>query len=194
MADPRGGSLLPVGRGAGIALAAAALSLAVHGCAGDDRRAERICPRVEILEHADRLTRFAAGPGRDLTDVVLRGRIAEFGGECEVGKDSVSVELVLEFMLDRGLANRDGKGRFSHFVAIQEFHPAPAGKRVFPVEIAFEPGRNRALFRDSVAIDIPLDGKRSARDFNVYIGFQLDRGQLEYNRSGTGASDFPSRG
>ena len=194
MAGPRGGSFLSLGRGAGIALAAAALSLAVHGCGGDDRRAERICPRVEILEHADRLTQFAAGPGRDLTDVVLRGRIAGFAGECEVEENSVSVQLVLEFALDRGPANRDGKGGFSHFVAIQEFHPAAAGKRVFPVEIAFETGRSRALFRDTVAIDIPLDGKRGARDFNIFIGFQLDRAQLEYNRSGTGASDFPSRG
>ena len=183
---------MPDRRRLGAVLSAAALSLAVHACSGDDRRAERICPRVEILEHADRLTQFSAGPGRDLTDVVMRGRIAGFAGECEVGESAVSVELVLRFALDRGPANRDGKGRFSHFVAIQEFHPAPAGKRVFPVEIAFQPGSGRTEFRDSVAIEIPLGGQRSARDFNVFIGFQLDRGQLEYNRSGE--SDIPSRG
>ena len=193
MASSRGVSFAPVIRGAGIALAAAALSLAVHGC-GADRRDERICPRVQILEHADQLTRFADGPGRGQNDVALRGRIAGFGGECEVGEDSVSVELTLEFTLDRGPANRDGKVRFSHFVAIQEFHPAPAGKRVFPVEIEFETGRDRTSFRDAVSIGIPLTGERRARDFNVFVGFQLDPGQLDYNRSGSGAGGVSSGG
>ncbi len=167
-----------------ILLAACATPLAIHGCGGDAGRAERICPRVEILEHADRLTEFRSGAGRDVTDVVVRGRLVDFAGECEIEEDSVEVDLVVEFALDRGPANRAGKARFAHFVAIQEFHPDPAGKRVFPVEIDFEAGRDRALFRDRVAISIPLAGGRSARDYNVFIGFQLDRGQLDYNRSG----------
>ena len=177
----------------GVVLAAVSVSLAAHGCSGD-QRVERICPRVEILEHAGRLTEFAPGPGRDVTDVVLRGRVVNFAGECKVGEGSVAVDLIVEFSLDRGPANREGKGRFAHFIAIQEFHPAAAGKRVFPVEIEFEPGRTRALFRDAVAIAIPLAGERRARDYNVFIGFQLDRGQLDYNRSAGGRRPVRSGG
>ena len=193
MARPRGGiSVLPRRRVA-ILLAVSAATLAVHGCGGD-KRAERICPRVEILEYAGRLTEFRPGPGRDVTDVVVQGRLVNFAGECKVEKDSVEIDLVVEFSLDRGPANRAGKARFAHFVAIQEFHPDPAGKRVFPVEVEFEAGRDRALFRDRVAIAIPLAGERKARDHNVFIGFQLDRGQLEYNRSGGGRRPAPAGG
>ncbi|MDE0382751.1 MAG: hypothetical protein OXI22_02590 [Defluviicoccus sp.] len=177
-----------------ILLAVSAASLAIYGCGGDDRRAERICPRVEILEYADRLTEFRPGPGRDVTDVAVQGRLVNFAGECEVAEGSVEIDLVVEFSLDRGPANRAGKARFAHFVAIQEFHPDPAGKRVFPVEIEFEAGRDRALFRDRVAIAIPLAGGRKARDHNVFIGFQLDRGQLDYNRSGGARRPTPAGG
>ena len=185
---------MSVPRRVAIASAAAAVSLAVYACGGEDRFAERICPRVQVLEYADRLTEFAPGPGRDVTDVVLRGRIAGFQGECTVGKESVEVDLGVEFLLERGPANRAGKGRFAHFVALLEFHPAPVGKRVFPVEIEFESGNNRALFRDGVAIEIPLTGKRSAKDFNVFIGFQLEPGQLEHNRSGAARPPIPAGG
>ena len=194
MTRPRGGLSVLFRRRAALPLAAIAVSLAVHGCGGDDGRAERICPRVEILEYADRLTEFRPGQGRDATDVVVQGRLVNFAGECNVEEDSVEVDLVVEFSLDRGPANRTGKARFAHFVAIQEFHPDPAGKRVFPVEVAFEAGRDRALFRDGVAISIPLADGRSARDYNVFIGFQLDRGQLDYNRSGGARAPAPPRG
>ena len=194
MTAPRGGFSLSIRRRAAVASAAAAVALAVSACGGEDRFAERICPRVQVLEYAGSLTEFAPGPGRDVTDVVLRGRIAGFRGECKVEEKSVAVDLAVEFSLERGPANRTGKGRFAHFVAIPEFHPAAVGKRVFPVEIEFESGSNRALFRDAVAIEIPLTGQRSAKDFNVFIGFQLERSQLEHNQSGAARPRIPSGG
>ena len=183
---------MPIGRRTGLVLAAAA-ALAVHGC-GADKREARICPRVEILESADRLTAFAPGPGRDVTDVVLNGSIAGFEGECTVAGDRVEIDLELAFSLERGPANRTGKAQFAHFVAIQEFHPAPGGKRVFPVDVAFEEGGTRAVFRDTVTIGIPLAEKQSARDFNIFIGFQLEPGQLDYNRTGAPARPAPAGG
>ena len=69
-------------------------------------------------------------------------------------------------------------------MAIPEFHPAERGKRVFPVEMKFESGVNRVLYRDEISIAIPVTEQRRAEDFNVFMGFQLDRGQLRFNRSG----------
>lgn len=184
MARPLGYPAVPARRGIAVALAAASISLLLQACGGEERFSQRICPRVQVLEYADRLTEFAQGAGRDLTDVVLRGRLVNFDGECNVEDDRVELDLTVEFLLERGPANRRREGRFAYFVAIPEFHPAERGKRVFPVEMKFESGVNRVLYRDEVSIGIPLTGQRRATDFNVFMGFQLDREQLGFNRSG----------
>ena len=181
MALPRGRSPVPVCRRSA---AAAAISLLVYACGGEERFTQRICPQVQILEYADTLTEFAGGAGRDVTDVVLRGRLVNFEGECNVEEDTVELDLALDFLIERGPASRGGKGRFAYFVAISEFHPAPSGKRVFPIELEFESGVNRVAYRDRIAVRIPVAEGRNASDFNLFIGFQLDRGQLEFNRSG----------
>ncbi len=184
MARPRGHSSLPACPRLAVAAGAVAISLLVHACGGEDRFAQRICPQVQILEYADRLTEFAGGSGRDVTDVVLRGRLVNFEGECNVEKDAVELDLVLDFLIERGPASGGDKGRFTYFVAIPEFHPAPSGKRVFPIDLEFESGVNRIVYRDEISVEIPVTEGRNASDFNLFIGFQLDRGQLEFNRSG----------
>ena len=184
MARPTGSPVLSASRGIAVALAAASMSLLLYACGGEERFSERICPRVQLLEYADRLTEFAPGAGRDLTDVMLTGRLVNIDGECNVEDDRVELDLTVEFLLERGPANRSREGRFAYFVAIPEFHPAKRGKRVFPVEMKFESGVNRVLYRDEISIAIPVTGQRRAPDFNVFMGFQLDRGQLRFNRSG----------
>ena len=184
MARPPGSPAVPAWRRIAVALAAASIPLLLYACGGEDRFAQRICPRVQVLEYADRLTEFVQGPGRDLTDVVLNGRLVNFAGECNVEDDKVELDLTVEFVLERGPANRNREGRFAYFVAIPEFHPAERGKRVFPVEMKFDSGANRVLYRDEIAIEIPVTGQRSAPDFNVFMGFQLNRDQLRFNRSG----------
>ena len=184
MARPSGSPAVPASRGIAAALAAASISLLLYACGGEERFSERICPRVQLLEYADRLTEFAPGAGRDLTDVVLTGRLVNIDGECNVEDDRVELDLTVEFLLERGPANRGREGRFAYFVAIPEFRPAKRGKRVFPVEMKFESGVNRVLYRDEISIAIPVTEQRRAEDFNVFMGFQLDRGQLRFNRSG----------
>lgn len=185
MAPLPGCSILPACRRIAVALAAASIPLLLYACGGGERVSQRICPRVQLLEYADRLTEFAKGSGRDLTDVVLSGRLVDFDGECNVEDDTVELDLTVEFVLERGPANRSREGRFAYFVAIPEFHPAARGKRVFPVEMKFESGVNRVLYRDEIAIEIPVTGERRAPDFNIFMGFQLDRDQLRFNRSGS---------
>ena len=184
MARALGCPAVPARRKIAVALAAASISLLLYACGGEERFSERICPRVQLLEYADRLTEFAPGAGRDLTDVVLTGRLVNIDGECNVEDDRVELDLTVEFLLERGPANRSREGRFASFVAIPEFHPAERGKRVFPVEMKFESGVNRVLYRDEISIAIPVTEQRRAPDFNVFMGFQLDRGQLRFNRSG----------
>ena len=95
MARALGSPAVPARRKIAVALAAASISLLLHACGGEERFAERICPRVQLLEYADRLTEFAPGAGRDLTDVVLTGRLVNIDGECNVEDDRVELDLTV---------------------------------------------------------------------------------------------------
>ena len=180
-------------RGLAWVLAAALLA----GCAGGEReRARRLCPRVDIPEYANELVRFLPGPGRDVTDVVFRTRLMNYRGACEVVEDGnrVEVEIVVEFAVERGPANRDDRANFEYFVAIPQFHPRPAGKRRFAVAVGFEEGRNRALYRDEIAVAIPLEEGWASRDFDIFIGYQLTAAELDYNQRGVRDGARPGRG
>lgn len=168
-------------RGLACVLAIAVLA----GCAGPEKKGPRkVCPRVDVLEYADALVRFVPGPGRDVTDVLFRGRLVNFQGGCEVDEKAAEIELVLEFALERGPANRDRKVEFEYFVAIPQFHPLPAGKRRFAVALEFEKGQNRTLYRDEISIQIPLKQGQASTDFNVFVGYQLTPAELDYNQRG----------
>ena len=157
------------------------------GCASNrEVGPSKLCPRVDILEFANELVRFLPGLGRDVTDVVFRTRLVNFRGACEVDENEVEVELVLEFVLESGPANRSRKAAFEYFVAIPQFHPQPAGKRRFAVLVEFANNQNRALYRDEISVQIPLKKGQASSDFNIFVGFQVSEAELEYNRRGIG--------
>lgn len=140
------------------------------------------CPKFLLLSDAGDMTKFRAGPGRDVTDVEFRATISNFLGTCDHTDSGIEAELFVEISVQRGPANVSHGARFAYFVAIPRFHPAPAGKKTFPVRVTFEDNKSRLLYRDQVAIEIPLGAGEVAASYDVYLGFQLGAAQLEFNR------------
>jgi hypothetical protein len=140
------------------------------------------CPNFLLLGHAGDITQFRPGPGRDVTDVEFRATITNFRGSCDHSKTGVEADFFVEFSVQRGPANRSREARFEYFVAIPRFHPAPAGKKTFPIKVTFKERQTRIFYRDEVTIEIPLRAGEIGANYDVYIGFQLDAEQLEYNR------------
>ena len=164
-----------------------AAALALAGCGASGEKARRLpCPDVLVLSEAGQLARFAPGAGRDATDLLFRAEMAGFRGHCEHFEGRV--EVVFDVLLDvrRGAANTEGRADFEYFVALPRFHPAPEGKRNFAVAVSFEDDRERVRFRDRVRIEIPLGPDETGASHDVYLGLQLSRDELEFNRrSGT---------
>lgn len=164
-------------------LAAAIVVLGVSGCGVfGDKEPNRPCPNFLLLGEAEEMTRFRPGPGRDITDVDFRATIVNFQGTCEHSRNEVEAEFIVEIAVRRGPANRSREAAFKFFVAIPRFHPAPAGKKTFAVEVTFEDNRPRVLYRDEITLKIPLGGGEVGANYDVYLGLQLDPAELDYNR------------
>lgn len=146
------------------------------------------CPRVAVLKDADRITRFAPGPGRDLTDIMFDAEIVSFGGDCEHQGEaphytSVIMTLQVGLEITRGPANRAGDIDLRYFVRIPQFFPRQEGNSTFTVQGKFPENRDTVQVADQpIDLLIPLYGRNVGRDYEIFIGFVLNRQELEYNR------------
>ena len=168
-----------------LAFAAAALLAA---CSGDDGRFAPPCPNIVIVQELAHLTEFKPGEGRDLTDVVLEGRVTGFDGFCETDLDEgaageVEVELRVVFTASRGPANTDRKGSFRYFIALADRDGNTVQKHVFDSAVEFPGNRNRVAPFEELTLKIPLRAGENGADYTAYVGFQLSPEQLDYNRS-----------
>ena len=128
------------------------------------------------------MERFVPGRGRDLTDVIFRANIADFQGSCEHDDDEVEVTLQVAFVVQRGPANKSRRADFEYFVAIPKFHPSPEGKRRFRVTVPFQANQTKVIYRDEIAMTIPLKKGERGVKYDVYIGFQLTADEIRRNR------------
>lgn len=172
--------------------AVVALALLASGCGlFGDQPPPPPCPRISVPPDAQSITRFVEGPGRDLIDVAYDGRIVDILGSCEHEIDDVtnagvlSVEINLVIETSRGPANSDRRAALDYFVALADSSRNLLNVRVFPVTVEFPGNRNRLIWRDDpdepVILRIPLKAGQSGVDFEIFVGLQLTREELDYN-------------
>ena len=143
------------------------------------------CPEIRIDSSTARLTDFASGRGRDITDIAYEAEIVSFEGTCEFDDDGVEVTMDMDIMISGGPAAEPGPIDLYYFVAIPRFHPDPAGKKIFDrrYTIPRSGARRERITESNIRVFIPLEDKLLAGAYDVYLGFQLNDEQLEYNRS-----------
>jgi hypothetical protein len=158
-----------------------ALLAVAAGCA---RRMVPPCPVVRVDNATATLTKFRDGPGREISDVAYQAEILGFKGECDFSDESVDVIFNVDMALTGGPAAEAGTAPLYYFVAIPQFFPDASGKRVFQLNRRIPQAGARDRFTESnVRLTIPLKKDQAGAAFDVYVGFQLDAAQLDYNRS-----------
>lgn len=164
-------------------LAVSALGLLVAACGLFDKDIVYRCPAVFILEDAKDLTRFKAGPGRDITDILFEAEIVNFVGDCDYDEGQAEIELSVQIRVERGPANRGRKVEFEYFVAIPEFRNQVEGKSIFNVVGEFEGNRTRMIYQDDLDMTIPVKVPTDGAALEIVLGFQLTPEELKFNRS-----------
>lgn len=136
------------------------------------------------------LTKFAAGTGRDLTDVDHEIRVVDIRYGCQYTEDDdknpvLAVAVAPVFEADRGPANTNRQARFTYFVAIADPQRTILNKQAFDLQVDFPGNRSRVTVSPDdppVTVDIPPVPGRSGPDYHVFVGLQLTPDELEYNR------------
>ena len=180
---------------------AVALAVTVGGCGAVDGIKSSIfgagdfappCPTVAILSDAQSLANFRPGVGRDLTDITFNARFIDVISSCVYKqKDeqflAVDVKIQAVFDAERGPADRSRSAAFKYFVAIPQFYPNPQGRSEFAMKVNFPSNRSKLRISDApVTINIPINAQRSGTNYDVYVGFVLDKSQIELNRKRQG--------
>ena len=139
------------------------------------------CPYAASLNNADRLVRFT-GAGHDLTDVAFDAKIAKITGDCGVNENLISVTMKIDFVAQRGQALSGDQAPFSYIVAILDPAGQVIARQVFATGIVFS-GKPRAGISEELDQEIPLQAGYRAQDYQIYVGFELTKDELAYNRT-----------
>lgn len=142
------------------------------------------CPRVVVRADAADITRYRAGSGgRDLTDLVLDGRITGFKGGCaREDRDTVKTVLEVDMVLARGPATQGRVLHAAYFVAVVE-EGQIRDKQVFPVRVELRENQDQArLSSGEITMMMRVSKEKSAAAYDVIVGFQLSPEELETNR------------
>ena len=153
-----------------------------------DRRTPIRCARVNILGEANKITVFAPGGGRDLTDVEYTAEFREIESDCDLDKSDRIVEASTEFQVvaTRGPAARNRQIELPIFVALARADGV-IDKRQYPLKVIFPAGEDRIAVFDAIeGTRIYLEQGETGSEYEILVGFQLTRNQLEYNRRQSG--------
>lgn len=184
-------SLLHVRTGPGLASAGMiAVLLASSSCSSPADTEPLICPEVALVSDAMTITRFAPERGQDLTDVDYTAELTDIDFQCTFvgGRDqdqTVVVALSPAITAIRGPANVDRKAAMDYLVSVTDQAQNIIAVQRFPVSVDFVGNRNRATVTDNdppVTVAIPLAPGAQAQNYQIYVAFQLDPEELEYNR------------
>lgn len=171
-------------------VAIAAVAVIVAGCSNDDNEDEAPCPAAKVLGEPSELTRFREGPGRDPTDILFEARMMRVVGECAYDPDGGEIEVDLEVVMEviRGAALTDGKVSYRYFVAVSEWTPEAGlepvvhSRKAFQVDTGIPAGRRGLRYQDVLEITIPRPDDRNVQNYVLYLGFELTKEELSYNK------------
>lgn len=174
-----------IGRNAARAALIGAVTLAVAACSSPPDEIIP-CPNIRIPLDTERVTRFADGPGRDITDVVMQAEIKFLSGECSVDEDEIEMTFPIAVRGVRGPADRDGVEQIKVFLAVTNRERDVLQRRELPMTLQFVGNRTSIVSGDRVTVVIPKEIDQSPKEFLVFLGLKLSKDELDYNRSESG--------
>lgn len=136
---------------------------------------------VQASEEAVFVPKTTPDPSNQLFAV----EITSVKGDCDVDKKATNADVSLEvhFRATRAPSGVAAEYSVPYFVAVTEGTERVLAKKTFTVQFAFAPGQATADFVDSVAsTEVTAKGDKRTYDYQVLVGLQLTKEQLEYNR------------
>jgi hypothetical protein len=148
-----------------------------------------VCPNQAILGDASNMNVYRAsatqGPARDLTDLVVSGRIVSIHGTCQPGGNSrqLAVAVAVNVELTRGPAMQGNGVTVPVFVAIAEGDTV-LDKHGYLMHATFPSNVDRVtLTPGELDLTLPVSAGKSGAAYTLLAGFQLTPDQLRQGSS-----------
>jgi hypothetical protein len=144
------------------------------------------CPTPVFEQTLSDLTRYRPGSdGRDLTDLVLQGRLVSVSGECRLASrkgQELLVAVRVGIQMTRGPALRGNAADVPVFIAVTDGERI-LDKQVYQVHAVFPSNVEMvALAGGPIDMSLPISPEKSGAAYQVRVGFQLTPDELEANR------------
>jgi hypothetical protein len=158
-------------------------ALALGGCGIIAPASPIICPSVAVVSEAVDVTEFPAGGGRDVVDVRFFAEFSDVQWSCGLDGSTLEVDLTIVLSATAGPTSPAQAADLRYFVAVAERGGDLIAKAPFARRVALTADGKAASVGDEIEQRIPLKVGQSGADFEILIGLQLTREQLEYNRA-----------
>jgi hypothetical protein len=161
-------------------VATAAVCVALAACS--TTKIER-CPAIAVLVDTGSLTKIQSN-AQGQASAAYTVQIANAKRDCDLPKYSrdLTGNVTIDFRATRANAAAGATYTVPYFVAITTEGKVLA-KQQFQVAFAFQPGESTTAFSDSVnSLSLSIGRDKKATDYGILVGFQLSKGELDYNR------------
>lgn len=144
------------------------------------------CPTPIFEQTLGDIAQYRPGSdGRDLTDLVLQGRLVSVSGECRLA-DSDGRELLVAvrigMQMTRGPALRGNTADVPVFIAVTDGDTI-LDKQTYLVRAEFPSNvQTVALAGGPIAMSLPISPSKSGAAYQIRLGFQLTPDELAANR------------
>ena len=162
---------------------AGALLALLAGCGLFTEEPTPSCPRAKILSDARTVQLYRDGEGRDPTDVKYEVAITSLTGECEYdfddGRSTITAVFTLGIEARRGPAGDSDTLDVPYFVAVVDPERNIRAKQIFRPTLVFAASGIRTGTLEEVEQVIPVATGFAGPDYEIFVGLQLDRDQLD---------------
>ena len=131
-------------------------------------------------------TVFRQPGSTDPANQIYRVEITKVDGDCDLDKKSTTADVSLEvhFRATRAPSGAAAEYKVPYFVAVTEGTDRVLTKKQFDVMFAFAPGQTSTDFSDTIASTlVKAEAEKKTYDYQVLVGLQLTKEQLQYNQS-----------
>lgn len=159
----------------------------LSACGPEKDQFAPVCPSTGFLAPAADLAVYRPGSsGRDLTDLVMGGRMKFVHGQCKPGDNgTIATTVTVGADVVRGPAMRGNAADVPIFVAVLEGDRI-LDKRIYTLRAGFPSNVDRTtVATPEVFMQLPVSATKSAAAYSILAGFQLTPDQLAANRGET---------
>lgn len=157
-----------------------ASALALSGC-GSSAPKGFICPAAAALVDAGSLTVMSPGSSQ----ILYRVDIAKVGTACDydVDRNQIVARIGISFSASRPQGGGSVQYTVPYFVGLSQSGTTIVDKKLYSAQFGFAAGQLTASFSDRIGsyVIVPTADKKST-DYEMLIGLQLTKDQLDYNR------------